>query len=157
MIKVKQHNKDIIVILDNIRSAFNVGAILRTADGSGVKKVYLCGITPDVKHPKILKTALGAEEYIETKSLKTTQEAISTCRLEGYTIVSVEQVENSVSIEEVKSTSKLCLIFGNELSGVSHEILEMSDRVIEIPMFGKKNSLNVATTVGIALYYLVLN
>jgi len=157
MQKVRTQNKDIIVILDNIRSAFNVGAILRTSDGAGVNKVYLCGITPDVNHPKIIKTALGAQEYMKSEYFKTTKDAVEKARAEGYLIASIEQAENSISIEEVKDLNKLCLVFGNELSGVSHEILESSDKVIEVPMFGKKNSLNVATTVGIVLYYLVLN
>jgi 23S rRNA (guanosine2251-2'-O)-methyltransferase len=154
---IRKHKKEIIVILDDIRSAFNVGAILRTSDGAGVQKVFLCGITPDVNHPKILKTALGAQDYIETKHFKTTQEAIAEARAEGYLVCAIEQSDNSISLEDIKNEQKLCLIFGNELSGVSPTILELSDKVVEIPMFGKKNSLNVATIAGIVLYYLVLD
>ncbi len=153
---VRKHTKKIIVILDNIRSAFNVGAILRTADGAGVQKVFLCGITPEVNHPKILKTALGAQDYLETKHFKTTQEAIAEARAEGYLICAIEQSSDSISVEKIKSIHHVCLIFGNELSGVNPSILETSDKIIEIPMFGRKNSLNVATTAGIVLYYLVL-
>jgi len=157
LLETRHHHKDIIVILDNIRSAYNVGAILRTADGAGVKKVYICGISPDSNHPKVVKTALGAEEYVETRHFDTTLEAIDTARAEGYMITSVEQSEQSISIENIRNVAKVCLIFGNEITGINIEILKNSDRILEIPMFGKKNSLNVATTAGIVLYYLVLD
>lgn len=157
MLNTRKHSKDIIVILDNIRSAYNVGAILRTADGAGVRKVYICGISPTANHPKVKKTALGAEDFVESKHFATTQEAIESARAEGYTVCAVEQSESSVSVEDVKENNKLCLIFGNEITGVEIPTLQICDRILEIPMFGQKNSLNVATTAGIVLYYLVLD
>jgi len=157
MIKPRKHSKDIIVILDNIRSAYNVGAILRTADGAGVKKVYICGISPTADHPKVKKTALGAEDFVESKHFASTLEAIENARAEGYLICAVEQSATSVSVEAVKDSAKLCLIFGNEITGVENPTLEFCDKILEIPMFGQKNSLNVATTAGIVLYYLVLD
>jgi len=147
------NNKEIIIILDNIRSVLNVGAILRTADGAGVKCVYLCGITPQADHKKISKTALGAEEYVDIRYTKTTQEAIQQCKSEGFSIVTVEQTKNSRNYYEITLNEKVCFIFGNELTGVSPELLNLSDIVIELPMLGKKNSLNVATTVGIIIYH----
>lgn len=157
MLKTRKHVKDIIVILDNIRSAYNVGAILRTADGAGVKKVYICGISPTAQHPKVTKTALGAEGFVESKYFSTTKEAIESAKAEGYLVCAVEQSKDSVSVEEVKDEGRLCLIFGNEITGVELPTLEICNKILEIPMFGQKNSLNVATTAGIVLYYLVLD
>lgn len=147
----------IIVILDNIRSAHNVGAILRTCDGAGVEELYLCGITPDINHKKIIKTALGAEKYVKTTYYKDVLEAINKAKNDGYQIISIEQTENSKNLDENRFNDKVCLIFGNEITGVSLKSLEYSDSVLEIPMRGSKNSLNVSTTVGIVLYYLILN
>jgi 23S rRNA (guanosine2251-2'-O)-methyltransferase len=147
--------KEIIVILDNIRSALNVGAIFRTADGAGVKKVYLCGITPDGSHMKVQKTALGAEEYIDYKLEKDISKVIADLKQDGYTIYSVEQTKDSKNYNKIEFPEKVALIFGNELTGVSVEALEKSDQAMDIPMYGKKNSLNVATCVGIILYHLI--
>ncbi|MEP7103461.1 MAG: RNA methyltransferase [Candidatus Dojkabacteria bacterium] len=145
-------HKHIIVILDNIRSTFNVGSILRTSDGAGVTKLYLCGITPTPDHPKIKKTALGAEDYVKWEHHKNILEVINKLRKEGYTIVCVEQSEKAVDYKEYEYPKKVAFVFGNEISGVSEYIMEDSDAIIDIEMHGKKNSLNVATTVGIILY-----
>ncbi len=148
---------NIIVILDNIRSAHNVGAILRTCDGAGAVEVYLCGITPNIDHKKIIKTALGAENYVNTKYFSKTLDAIKFAKELGYQIVSIEQSDKSKEINNAEFKSDVCLVFGNEITGVSPESLNNSDMVVEIPMKGSKNSLNVSTTVGIVLYYLVLS
>lgn len=142
----------IVVVLDNIRSALNVGAILRTADGAGAEKLILCGITPEISHEKVKKTALGAEEYVKTVRYKDITNALSDLKNEGYTIYAIEQHKESILLNIASFSENSALIFGNEISGVSPEALNLSDAVIEIPMFGKKNSLNVATTVGIVLY-----
>ena len=142
----------VVVVLDNIRSTFNVGSILRTSDGAGVEKLYLCGITPTPDHPKIKKTALGAEDYVKWEHSKNILEVIVELRKKKYTIVSVEQSEKALDYKSFKYPEKVAFIFGNEISGVSNYIMEDSDAIIDIEMHGKKNSLNVATTVGIILY-----
>jgi 23S rRNA (guanosine2251-2'-O)-methyltransferase len=148
-------SREVVVILDNIRSALNVGAIMRTCDGAGVKKMCLCGITPDKFHRKISKTALGAEEYIETEHFRSTKDAILKYKSENYKIYSVEQTQNSINYFGESYPDKLCLIFGNEITGVSTEVLVNSDKTLEVPMSGKKNSLNVATTAGIVIYHVI--
>ena len=148
--------KEIVVILDDIRSALNVGAILRTCDGAGIIKVYICGITPKPSHEKVKKTALGAETYVTCEYVKSIGELIRRLRSEGYNIVAVEQDPKAKKIQEFKTTRKMALVFGNELLGISIETLKSSDIILEIPMFGRKNSLNVATSLGIVLYLLIL-
>jgi 23S rRNA (guanosine2251-2'-O)-methyltransferase len=141
-----------VVILDNVRSAFNVGSIFRTCDGAGVKKLYLCGITPTKEHKKIKKTALGAEEYLDSEHIKDAAELITALKKDGFTIVSVEQTSDSIDYKEFTYPPKVAFIFGNEITGVDKNLITNSDRIIDIEMRGKKNSLNVATTVGIILY-----
>lgn len=144
--------KDIVVILDNIRSTFNVGSVFRTSDGAGVKKIYLGGITPGGDHVKVKKTALGAENYVDWEHIKDVKDIIFKLKGEGYQIISVEQTPNSKNYKETEISDKAAFIFGNEISGVSPELIELSDLVLELPMRGKKNSLNVSTTAGIILY-----
>lgn len=147
------NSKNIVIILDNIRSVHNVGAILRTADGAGVTEVILCGITPTPEHKKVHKTALNAEEYINWKYFRNTEEAINYVRGKGYTIYSIEQDENSRDINQIEIMNKSAFLFGNEITGVSPSIKQLSDFIVELPMNGKKNSLNVSTCVGIVTYY----
>ncbi len=147
------NSKNIVIILDNIRSVHNVGAILRTADGAGVTEVILCGITPTPEHKKVHKTALNAEEYIIWKYFGNTEEAINYVRSNGYTIYSIEQDENSKDINQIEIMNKSAFLFGNEITGVSPSIKQLSDFIVELPMNGKKNSLNVSTCVGIVTYY----
>jgi 23S rRNA (guanosine2251-2'-O)-methyltransferase len=145
--------KEIIVILDNIRSALNVGAIFRTCDGVGVQKLYLVGITPYPPHPKVLKTALGANEYVEYEHVENSIEVIAKYKKEGFEVYSLE--ENKVArnfFQEDLSHDKLVFVMGNEILGVPEEIQKISDGVLFLPMIGRKNSLNVATTTGIVLY-----
>ncbi|MFS8130880.1 MAG: RNA methyltransferase [Candidatus Dojkabacteria bacterium] len=144
--------KHIVVVLDNIRSTFNVGSIFRTSDGAGVTKLYLCGITPTPDHPKIKKTALGAEDYVKWEHHKNIIEVLVKLKKEKYTIVSVEQSDRAVSYRDFEYPNKVAFVFGNEISGVSNYVMEDSDYIVDIEMHGKKNSLNVATTVGIILY-----
>lgn len=145
-------NKDIIIVLDNIRSVFNVGSIFRTADGAGVKKIILTGITPTPEHQKLKKTALGAENFVEWEYYQDVQKYLSKSIENGYKIYSIEQCKSSIDYRDAELDNKSIIVFGNEITGVNPEILEISDKILEIPMRGKKNSLNVATTVGIILY-----
>ena len=142
-----------VIVLDNIRSALNVGAIFRTCDGAGISKLYLCGITPYPPHNRIPKTALGAVEYVEWERATSTIETITKLKAEGYKIYSIEQTEQSIPYTDIEYTEKSAFVFGHEISGVADEVLESSDQIIELPMHGKKNSLNVATTAGIISYH----
>lgn len=144
---------EIHIVLDNIRSAFNVGSIFRSADGAGsVKKIYLCGITTDIDNPKLDKTALGATEMIESEHYDTTMEAIDELKEKGIPIYSVELTDDAINFQSVKYPEKVAIIFGHEKRGVSDEILKKTDIKIYIPMRGKKESLNVANCASIILY-----
>jgi len=153
------NNKEVIVILDNVRSAFNVGAIFRTCDGAGIKKIILSGITPSGNHPKVKKTALGAENFVCWEYINNIQiNYLLNLKTQGYKVFSIEQHESSYPInkDSFKNYKKLVIVFGNEICGISRNILNYSDIILEIPMFGKKNSLNVATCVSIVLYNLII-
>lgn len=140
-------------MLDNIRSALNVGAIFRTADGAGASKLYLCGITPTPPHAKIPKTALGAVEHVSWERYDSTAQLVMKLKQEGVTTVAIEQSNRSTLYTNYHFKSATAIIFGNEITGVDPKVLEIADHVIELPMYGHKNSLNVATTVGIISYY----
>ncbi len=146
--------REIIVILDNIRSALNVGAILRTCDGLGVSEIYICGISPTPEHPKVIKTALGAQDHISWKYEKSTLNAIKNLQELDYELYAVEQTKSSKDFSKITYPDKVALIFGHEITGVSAEVLNNVDKHIEIPMFGIKNSFNVATTVGIIISFI---
>lgn len=149
--------KNLVVILDDIRSALNVGAIMRTCDGAGVKKLYLTGITPYPPHKKLLKTALGAEKYIDWEYSKNVGDVICSLKEGGYEIFAIEQTERSKEFHKIMYPEKLAIILGHELTGVSAKALELADKHIELPMKGKKRSLNVATTAGIMIYHILFS
>ncbi len=142
------------VILDNIRSGLNVGAIFRTCDAFFVEAVYLCGITVQPPHAEILKTALGATDSVKWYYHQTTIAALEELGKKGYTLIPVEQTDRSVFLDKVTLPDMfpLALIFGNELRGVDNEVLSRCLISLEIPQEGIKHSLNVATTAGIALW-----
>ncbi|MFC1780079.1 RNA methyltransferase [Patescibacteria group bacterium] len=142
----------IIVVLDNIRSALNVGAIFRTCDATNIEKLMLCGITAYPPHSRIPKTALGATESVPWEHYKTTEDTIKTMQLSNYVTISVELTSNATNLWDYEFKPNTALVFGNEISGISKEVQKMSDDVVKIPMFGKKKSLNVATSCGIVLY-----
>lgn len=143
----------IIVILDDVRSMHNVGSTFRTGDAFAVTALYLCGYTPVPPHRDIHKTALGATETVRWQHFKTIAEAIIAVRQQGYKIFAVEQVHNSIQLNHFHWTDeKTALIFGNEVSGVSDEVLTMADGCIEIPQWGTKHSLNISVSVGIVLW-----
>ena len=151
--------KEIIVILEDIRSAENVGSVFRSADAFGVKEVFLVGITAQLKdrfgrpNNKIVKTALGAEKSVPFRYFKTIKEAVNEAKSLGYEICSLEISEKSQSIFEVEKIDKMAIVLGNEVSGISSEAESLSSKIIEIPMRGQKESLNVAVTAGIAMFY----
>lgn len=144
----------VVAVLDNVRSAGNVGAFFRTADAFGMGGVVLCGITARPPQKEIHKTALGAELTVEWRGFATTLEAVETLRLEGYTIVAVEQVEGSTKLGEFtpERGTKYALVFGNEVDGVAQEVVDVCDLAVEIPQVGTKHSLNVAVTGGVVLW-----
>ena len=146
----------IVIILDNIRSLNNIGSVFRTADGFLLEKIYLCGITAKPPHKDIHKTALGATESVEWEYRKETLEAIDELKNSGYTILSAEQAEGSVSLEnfEVKADEKYAVIFGHEVKGVAQEVVDASDYCIEIPQYGTKHSFNISVSVGIIVWEL---
>jgi len=146
------------VVLHNIRSAYNVGSIFRTADAVGVEKIYLTGYTPNpAKDKKIGKTALGAENYVSWKAYKNLSHLLKKLKKEGYKIIAIEQSEKSIPYYKFKQKFDIVLILGNEVRGLNKKILEKCDFVLEIPMFGKKESLNVSVAFAVVAYNLRLN
>ncbi|MBI3316564.1 MAG: RNA methyltransferase [Candidatus Omnitrophica bacterium] len=139
-------------LLNNIRSLYNVGAIFRSADGVGVEKLWLCGITGIPPSSKISKTALGAEKTVPWEYRENAVSLSRELKEMGYQIVLLEQAQGSVSYEEAEIKPPLCLIVGSEISGVNEELLALADQILEIPMVGLKISLNVAVAFGIAAY-----
>jgi tRNA G18 (ribose-2'-O)-methylase SpoU len=154
---MRKNNPNLVVILDNIRSTYNVGAIFRTADAAGVSKIYLCGITPSPPNPKISKVALGAEKFIPFEKRKNTWRLLEQLKDGGYFLIGLEQgkkdkrAKNIFKIKKVRS-KKLALILGPEIRGLSSKILKRADTQVEIPMYGQKESLNVAVAFGVAIY-----
>lgn len=148
----------IVVVLDNIRSAHNVGSAFRTADAFKADKVFLCGICAVPPSAEIHKTALGAEDVVPWTHYPDTLDAIAALRAEGYTVVAVEQTENSIKLSAVSGRSpletcaKYAFVFGNEVDGVQQAAVDACDFSIEIPQHGTKHSLNVAVTAGIVLF-----
>lgn len=154
---------EVSIILDNLRSAHNVGAIMRTADGAGVTRVYLTGTTPQPidrfgrPQPDIAKTALGAEEILPWEYHTDTAELLKKLKNDGVHIVAVEQRSDARDYKQLQLPEKAAVIFGNEVDGISEETLALADVVAEIPMHGKKESLNVSVSAGIVLYRLLDN
>lgn len=149
--------KPIILVLDNIRSMQNVGAIFRSADAFCIQKIVLMGITPCPPHRDIRKASLGAEQSVEWEQVDTAQE-LKEILGEDYSILSIEQTEPSILLRDfdISADKKYALVLGNEVSGVSQEVLNVSDAAIEIKQCGTKHSLNVATTAGVVLYQFAL-
>jgi len=140
------------VVLDNIRSAFNVGSIFRTGEAAGIEHLHLCGISATPENPKVVKTALGAERAIPWSHAISTLDLLAALRAEGWTRIAVELTRRSVAYTACDYPQRCAFVFGHEVAGVPLPVLEACDAVIEIPMLGRKNSLNVATSVGIVLF-----
>lgn len=145
----------VVVILDNIRSALNVGSFFRTADAFRIQKIYCLGITAQPPHREILKTAIGATQTVSWEYLKNGVDLVKSLQEEGYKVCAVEQADQSCLLKDfqLESAGKYAIVFGNEVGGVSQEIFEMADEVIEIQQFGTKHSLNVAVCGGIVLWH----
>jgi len=156
-----------IVILYNIRSLHNVGSIFRTADAAGVEKIYLCGITPapidEFGRPRLqlTKVSLGAEKYVKWEKVKSATRLIDKLKKENYKIFAIEQNKKSIPYYKVKifsnrlrSRPRVALVLGNEVKGLPLSILKRADKILEIPMYGKKESLNVAVAFGIVVFHL---
>ncbi|MBI2439024.1 MAG: RNA methyltransferase [Candidatus Moranbacteria bacterium] len=160
----KKADKKIVLIIHNVRSAHNVGAMFRTADGAGVERIFLTGYTPCPPKKEALyrtgaekafcKTALGAEKYIPWKKNVSFAKVARALKEEGYALVSLEQATGSTAYDAYKSTSRTALVVGNEVTGIDKKILRQCETILEIPMHGKKNSLNVSVATGIVLYEL---
>lgn len=144
----------IIIILDNIRSLNNIGSVFRTADAFLIEKIYLCGITATPPHKDIQKTALGATDSVAWEHSKSTLELIQGLKKEGVSILSIEQAENATELQNVvlKKGEKYAVVFGNEVKGVSQEVVSESDMVIEIPQYGTKHSLNISVSAGVVIW-----
>ena len=149
----------IIIVLENIRSAYNVGSVFRTADAFLAEGIYIIGYSAKPPHKEIKKTALGAEETVDWKYFKTTTEAMEELRSKKYNVFAVEQAENSKPLQQVdfKEGEKIAVVFGNEVTGVEQSSILLCDGCIEIPQLGMKHSLNIATAAGVVLWELVRN
>jgi len=152
-----------VAVLDNIRSLHNVGSIFRTSDAVGIEKLYLCGITPSPLdgmgrvRPSFLKVDLGAHENVEWEKNKDTWRVLDKLKKDGYKIYAIEQDKKSVPYHKVKVPKKSALVVGHEIRGLSDAVLSRADKVLEIPMSGIKESLNVSVAFGIVAYSLRYN
>lgn len=144
----------LVVVLDEVRSLHNIGAVFRTSDAFLVNSIYLCGITATPPHPEMHKTALGAEYTVDWKYFSCTQDAVNELHEMGYTVLSIEQCEGSTLLDELalEKGKKYAIVLGNEVKGVQQEVVNMSDGCIEIPQYGTKHSLNVSVTAGIMIW-----
>ena len=146
------------VVLDEVRSLHNIGAVFRTSDAFLVERIYLCGITATPPHPEMHKTALGAELTVDWTYYKDTLEAVEALHRQGYTVLAVEQCQGSTLLNEVRLEAgrKYAIVMGNEVKGVKQEVVDACDGCLEIPQFGTKHSLNVSVTAGIVLWELAV-
>ena len=144
----------LVVVLDDVRSLYNVGSVFRSCDAFRVEAVYLCGITATPPHPEIHKTALGGEDSVAWRYFPTATEAIESLHNDGFFVYSIEQVEGSTKLQNLQlDTDKhYAIVLGNEVKGVHQEVVDMSDGCLEIPQFGTKHSLNVSVTAGMVIW-----
>ena len=143
----------ITIVLDNVRSALNVGSVFRTSDAFLIEKIILCGITACPPNKEIRKAALGSTESVEWEYVKDTIDAVQQLIKEGYHVVGIEQADKSTQLNEFELTKRpIAIIMGNEVNGVDQQAIELCNEVIEIPQFGTKHSLNIAVTTGIVIW-----
>ena len=147
----------VIVVLENIRSAYNVGSVFRTADAFLIEAIYICGYSAKPPHNQVKKTALGAEETVSWKHFPSAKEAIDELKDKKYKVFAVEQAEGSYKLHATgfKQSDKIAVIFGNEVTGVEQSTIDLCEGCIEIPQLGMKHSLNIATAAGVVLWELV--
>jgi len=153
--KFKETNKiPLIIVLDNVRSLNNIGSVFRTSDAFLVKAIYLCGITATPPNAEIHKTALGAEDSVDWLYYQDTREAIKELRQKDFAICAIEQAESSIMLDNLilDTTKKYAIVLGNEVKGVSQQVVDMCDSCIEIPQYGTKHSLNVSVAAGIVVW-----
>lgn len=148
----QSEHSGIYVVLDSLRSAFNVGSILRTSDAASVQMAYLCGMTAHPPNAKLEKTALGAAEHVRWKYLKRTEDAIAELRELGVPVIGVETIADSIPYADFVFPDPVAIVFGHEIYGISEPVLNLLDKVVRIPMRGVKTSINVATACGIVLF-----
>ncbi|HLO60743.1 MAG TPA: RNA methyltransferase, partial [Bacteroidales bacterium] len=144
----------VVVVLDNVRSLNNIGSVFRTCDAFLMQEIILCGITATPPHREISKTALGATESVEWKYMESTVEAVNELRNNGYKVFAIEQARGACMLHDlsISQNEKYAVIFGHEINGVSQEVVDLCDGVIEIPQHGTKHSINVAVSTGIVLW-----
>jgi 23S rRNA (guanosine2251-2'-O)-methyltransferase len=144
----------LMVVLDNIRSLNNIGSVFRTSDAFRIEKIYLCGITATPPHKDIQKTALGSTESVDWDYAANTLELVQKLQADGVQVLSIEQAENATMLNEFapKTNQTYALVFGNEVKGVSQDVVNLSDAVIEIPQYGTKHSLNISVSCGVVLW-----
>jgi len=149
----------VVIVLDNLRSLNNIGAIFRTCDAFRISAVYLCGITATPPHREIHKTALGATESVNWRYYEETSDAVDELKKSNYQVFAIEQAVNSISVKDLNfsHSDKTAFIFGHEVHGVEQKIIDQSDGCIEIPQFGTKHSLNVSVCAGIVIWEVFLN
>jgi len=146
----------IVVVLDHVRSLYNVGSVFRSSDAFCIEGVVLCGITARPPHPEIHKTALGAEESVEWKYFEQTEDAVLWLKQQGYTVLAIEQCEGSTMLQNFQREpgKKYAVVLGNEVKGVQQQVVDLCDGCLEIPQYGTKHSLNVSVAAGIILWHL---
>lgn len=147
--------KSFILWLHDIRSLHNVGSVFRSADAFGIRELWISGFTPSPPRPEITKTALGAEEHVAWKNIRKTETGVRALKSAGYSLIGLEQTDQSTLIHEFqpgRSDAKICLVLGNEVTGIGEDLLPFLDGAVEIPQFGMKHSLNVSVAAGVALY-----
>ena len=144
----------LVVVLDNVRSLYNVGSVFRTCDAFRVERLCLCGITAQPPHIEIHKTALGAEDSVDWSYFKETMDCVKWLKEEDYTVLSIEQCEGSTMLQNfhVDNTKRYAVVMGNEVKGVQQEVINQSDGCLEIPQFGTKHSMNVSVTTGMIIW-----
>ncbi len=153
----RSEKNPVVLILDNIRSLHNIGSIFRTGDAFRVAHIYLCGITASPPHREIHKTALGSTETVDWTYFDKTLEAVELAKKDGYSIIALEQVDESIYLNDFQpdEIKKIALVLGNEIKGVSEDVIPFLDYCLEIPQFGHKHSFNVSVSCGIALWDLM--
>ncbi len=157
-VEYKQAEKNpIVIVLDNIRSALNVGSVFRSSDAFLVEKIYLCGLTATPPNKEIYKTALGSTDSVDWEYTENTMDAITRLKNDGFTVIGIEQVEDKVFLQDFlpQKDKKYGFVFGHEVKGVSQEVVDACDFCIEIPQWGHKHSLNIAVSAGVVLWHTV--
>lgn len=150
----KAEKLPLVVVLDEVRSLHNIGAVFRTSDAFLVERIYLCGITATPPHPEMHKTALGAELTVDWSYFKNTQDAVDELHRNGFTVLAIEQCQGSCMLDDLQldRDKKYAIVMGNEVKGVQQTVVDACDGCIEIPQYGTKHSLNVSVTAGIVLW-----